>query len=64
MEIIDKKQDKILVSVVCPAYNHENYIEDAIKGFLMQETDFKFEILIHDDASTCLLYTSDAADEL
>ena len=41
-----------LVSVCCFAYNHENYIKDAIRGFLIQETDFSFEIIIHDDAST------------
>ena len=44
--------DKTLVSVACITYNHEKYIEDAIEGFLIQETDFPFEILIHDDAST------------
>jgi glycosyltransferase involved in cell wall biosynthesis len=44
--------DKPLVSVACITYNHEKYIEDAIKSFLIQETDFPFEILIHDDAST------------
>lgn len=41
-----------LVSVCCITYNHKNYIEDAIEGFLIQETDFPFEIIIHDDAST------------
>ncbi len=41
-----------LVSVVCVTYNQESYIEDAIRGFLIQETDFPFEIIIHDDAST------------
>jgi len=41
-----------LVSVCCITYNHEPYIEDALEGFLTQETDFPFEILIHDDAST------------
>jgi glycosyltransferase involved in cell wall biosynthesis len=41
-----------MVSVVCTAFNHEPYIEDAIKGFLIQETTFPFEIIIHDDAST------------
>lgn len=41
-----------LVSVCCITYNHENYIRDAIEGFLMQKTDFPFEIIIHDDAST------------
>ncbi|MEG0449821.1 MAG: glycosyltransferase, partial [Lysinibacillus sp.] len=33
-------------------YNHEKYIADAIESFLMQKTNFKYEILIHDDAST------------
>ena len=41
-----------LVSIRCTTYNHEPYIRDAIEGFLMQETDFPFEIVIHDDAST------------
>ena len=44
--------ENILVSIHCAAYNHEKYIADAIEGFLMQKTNFKFEILIHDDAST------------
>jgi len=43
---------KPLVTVVCITYNHEQYISNAIDGFLMQETDFPFEIIIHDDAST------------
>ncbi len=41
-----------LVTIRCITYNHERFIEDAIEGFLIQETDFPFEILIHDDAST------------
>jgi len=44
--------DKPIVTVLCTTYNHEKYIEDAIEGFLIQETDFPFEIIIHDDAST------------
>ncbi|EAT13139.1 glycosyltransferase [Bermanella marisrubri] len=43
--------DKPVVSVCCLTFNHEPYIEDALEGFLIQETDFPFEILIHDDAS-------------
>ena len=41
-----------LVSVICATYNHENYIREAIEGFLLQITEFPFEVIIHDDAST------------
>lgn len=44
--------NEIIVSITCVAYNHEQYIADAIEGFLMQKTDFQYEVLIHDDAST------------
>ncbi|NBI07036.1 glycosyltransferase [Senegalia massiliensis] len=46
------KNSKVLVSINCITYNHEQYIAEAIESFLMQETNFKYEILIHDDAST------------
>ena len=42
----------IKVSICCTAFNHENYIEETLQGFLIQETKFPFEIIIHDDAST------------
>ena len=45
-------EQKIKVSINCITYNHETYIEKAIQSFLMQKTNFKYEILIHDDAST------------
>lgn len=41
-----------LVSVFCTAYNHEKYIRRCLDGFIMQKTDFPFEVLVHDDAST------------
>ncbi len=41
-----------LASICCITYNHKLYIREAIDSFLMQETNFPFEILIHDDAST------------
>ncbi|MDC7236615.1 MAG: glycosyltransferase [Sphaerochaetaceae bacterium] len=44
--------DQVLVSICCIAYNHELYIKNALDGFLNQKTNFPFEILIHDDAST------------
>jgi len=47
-----KNSEPILVSITSIAYNQENYIKDAIHGFLIQETNFPFEIIIHDDASS------------
>ncbi len=41
-----------LVSISCITYNHESYIRECLDGFIMQKTDFLFEVLIHDDAST------------
>lgn len=41
-----------VVSIICIAYNHERYIESALRGFLSQDCRHPFEILIHDDAST------------
>lgn len=47
--IINKE---ILVSVVCIVYNHKKYIREALDSVLNQITDFNYEIIIHDDAST------------
>lgn len=43
---------KPLVSIVTLAYNHGRYIRQCLDGFVMQVTDFPFEVIIHDDAST------------
>ena len=44
--------NEILVTVCCSAYNHEKYISDALEGFVNQKTTFKYEVIVHDDAST------------
>lgn len=42
----------IKVSVICTVYNHEKYLKDALEGIVMQKTNFPFEVIVHDDAST------------
>lgn len=41
-----------MVSIFCLVFNHEKYLRDCLEGFVNQKTNFKFEVLIHDDAST------------
>ena len=41
-----------MVSIHCLAYNHEPYIRECLDGFIMQKADFRFEAIVHDDAST------------
>ena len=43
---------KTKVSVICMTYNHVNFIRQTLDGFIMQKTNFPFEVIIHDDAST------------
>ncbi|WP_281234394.1 glycosyltransferase family 2 protein [Flavobacterium gelatinilyticum] len=40
-----------LVSIICTTFNHGDFIGETLKGFLIQETNFSFEIIVHDDAS-------------
>lgn len=41
-----------LVSILCLSYNQKEFIKQALDSLLVQETDFLYEILINDDAST------------
>lgn len=50
VSVMENKQP--LVSICCLTFNHEDYVRNALDGFLMQKVDFAYEILIHDDAST------------
>ena len=47
-----KNGEACLVSVICTAFNQQPYIRKAIESLLMQNTDFRYEIIIHDAAST------------
>lgn len=45
------KQD-ITVSVFCIAYNQEAFLPECLDSLINQKTDFQYEIVVHDDAST------------
>ena len=42
----------IKLNVYCITYNHREYIRDCLEGVVNQITDFEFEVVIFDDAST------------
>lgn len=42
----------LMVTIRCCTFNHEPYIRDCLEGFVMQKTNFRFEAIVHDDAST------------
>ena len=42
----------VMVTIRCITYNQERYIRECLEGFVMQKTNFRFEAIVHDDAST------------
>ena len=45
-------RENLKVSVLTTAYNHGQYIAKCIESILCQKTNFQFELIVHDDAST------------
>lgn len=41
-----------ILSIWCNTYNHEKYIKDCLNGILSQKTEYEYEVVIFDDAST------------
>lgn len=50
--MINVKMDIPLVSIICLCYNHERYLRKCLDSIVSQSCDFKYEIIVHDDAST------------
>ena len=46
-----EKNQQLKVVVWCLTYNQKDFIKDALNGFVTQQTDFPFEVIVHDDAS-------------
>lgn len=49
---VSMSDNEIKVTIRCITYNQVNYIRQCLDGFVMQQTNFKFEAIVHDDAST------------
>jgi len=47
-----KDNETLIVSIRCIVYNQAPYLRQCLDGFVMQKTDFRFEAIVHDDAST------------
>lgn len=48
----NNSQYPVMVSIECCVYNHAPYLRQCLDGFVMQKTNFSFEAIVHDDAST------------
>lgn len=44
--------NEIMVSVFCISFNQAKYIEQCLDSLVVQKTNFRYEIIVHDDCST------------
>lgn len=44
--------NEIILSIIVPTYNHEKYIVEALDSIKMQQTKYKYEVLVGEDKST------------
>lgn len=47
-----KDNTEVIVSIRCTTYNQIDYIRQCLDSLVCQQTTFKYEIVLHDDAST------------
>lgn len=52
MENTRNNELPLIVTICCLVYNHEPFLRQCLDGFVMQKTNFRFEAIVHDDAST------------
>lgn len=52
MKSWNRSDRESVVTILCITFNHVDYIKETLDSLLYQKTNFAFEILIHDDAST------------
>ena len=52
MQEMQNNEQPLMVTIRCTVFNHERYLRECLDGFVMQKTNFRFEAIVHDDAST------------
>lgn len=52
MEYTENNELPLIVTIRCLVYNHEPFLRQCLDGFVMQKTSFRYEAIVHDDAST------------
>ena len=45
-------ESKPILTIFSWVFNHKNYIRESVESILSQKTNFKVEIILHDDASS------------
>ena len=50
--MLEQPYKELIVTIRCLVYNHEPFLRQCLDGFVMQQTNFRFEAIVHDDAST------------
>lgn len=46
------ENSEYVLTIYCLVYNHAKYVRNTLEGFVSQETNYKYEVIVHDDAST------------
>lgn len=49
---LPNSKSNLMLDIIVPAYNMENYIDDCINSILKQKTQYSFRIIIIDDGSS------------
>jgi len=49
---VSQSSERPKVTALLLTYNHEQYIEQAFRSIMMQETNFDFEVVVSEDCST------------
>jgi Glycosyl transferase family 2 len=49
---MNQNKDEVVVSVLMATYNHERFLETAVRSVMDQHWDYEFELLIADDCSS------------